>query len=251
MQLPLLSHPALFAAIALALAYLTGYWLDGHATARGMWAHRHWVSVAAGVSVAYVFVDLLPELADQNQAIIHAAGKEPLLFAEQRVYILALISFVVLYGLQYVVLGNRGARAAVAPRPAVDAWYVLHLAGFALYSGLIGYLLVERAEQPLSLALYSVAMALHFLIVDHRLTEEHGRRYRRIGRSLLALSVLAGWLVGELAPLSEVNLARLFAVLAGGIVITSVRAELPDQTRGRFWPFCLGALGYALVLLFA
>ena len=43
-----------------------------------------------------------------------------------------------------------------------------------------------------------------------------------------------------MTPLPEVLLARLFAVLAGGVVITSLGAELPDDREGRFWPFCLG-----------
>jgi hypothetical protein len=245
-----LSYPSILAALVLALAYLAGFWIDAHSTARMVWAHRRWVSAAAGVSVAYVFVDLLPELAAQNDVIVHAAGKQALLFAEQRVYILALFSFVVLYGLQYFVLGRREAPGDRRAQTTVDAWFLLHMAGFTLYSGLIGYLLVERAGRLLALALYTVAMALHFLIVDHALTDEHGARYQRIGRWMLAASVLAGWLVGELAPLSEVNVARLFAVLAGGVVITSLRGELPDQTRGQFWPFCLGAVSFALILLF-
>jgi hypothetical protein len=42
--------------------------------------------------------------------------------------------------------------------------------------------------------------------------------------------------------------ARLFAFLAGGVVITTVTVELPGERRGRFWPFCLGAAGYAVLL---
>jgi hypothetical protein len=42
--------------------------------------------------------------------------------------------------------------------------------------------------------------------------------------------------------------ARLFAVLAGGVVITSLSAELPGDREGRFWPFCLGAAVYAVLL---
>jgi hypothetical protein len=246
MRLP---YPSLLAALALSMAYLAGFWLDA-GNARRIWAHRRWVSAAAGVSVAYVFVDLLPELAAQNQAIVHAAAPETVLFAEQRVYLLALFSFVILYGLQYVVLAAGAARDAESPAERLPL-YLLHLGGFSLYSGLIGYLLIERAENLVGLVLYTVAMTLHFLIVDHGLTEQHGARYRRSGRWLLALSIVAGWLVGELAPLSEVNFARLFAVLAGGVVITSLRSELPDQQRGRFWPFCAGAVLYSLVLLFA
>ena len=65
----------------------------------------------------------------------------------------------------------------------------------------------------------------------------------------LAASVLAGWAVGAMLPLSEATLARLFAVLAGGIVITSLRSELPDEREGRFWPFVLGAAAFAALLL--
>jgi hypothetical protein len=52
-------------------------------------------------------------------------------------------------------------------------------------------------------------------------------------------------------PLSEVVVARLFAVLAGGVVITSLRAELPDDRDGRFWPFCVGAVIFAVFLILA
>jgi hypothetical protein len=170
-------------------------------------------------------------------------------FAAQRIYVLALLSFVVLYGLQYMVLAGR-ERATSARH--IDALYLVHVAGFAAYAALIGYLLGERAERgPLPLALYAAAMALHFLIVDHSLAEEHGARYLRHGRWLLAASLLAGGLLGAVTALSELALARLFAVLAGGVVMTSLRAELPGERRGRFWPFCIGAVLFALVLVFA
>ena len=72
----------------------------------------------------------------------------------------------------------------------------------------------------------SMGGPLHFLIVDHALREEHGRAYDRTGRWVLAASVLMGWAVGTTTPLSEVAFARLFAVLAGGVVITSLKAEM-------------------------
>ena len=91
-----------------------------------MLAHRRAISAAAGVSVAYVFVDILPELAAKNQALREAAGGA--VFAEQRIYLLAPV-------------------------------YWLHLGGFAAYSALIGYLLLERVERgPLALAFYTLAV---------------------------------------------------------------------------------------------
>jgi hypothetical protein len=247
MEIPLGS---LGAALVLALVYAVGPWLGEHGGA-GVWTRRRWVSVAAGVSVAYVFVDVLPELGEHQRALREAAG-EGLRFAEQRVYVLALAAFVVLYGLEHMVLASRERRRDTTEAGAGDAVYWLHLGGFAAYSALIGYLLVERAHRgPVALAVYGLAMALHFLIVDHALREEHGRAYDRTGRWVLAASVLMGWAVGTTTALSEVVFARLFAVLAGGVVITSLKAELPGEREGRFWPFCVGAAAYAVLLSLA
>jgi hypothetical protein len=151
-----------------------------------------------------------------------------------------------------MVLVNRERRRTSVAAGQADAVFWLQLAGYAAYSALIGYLVIERAERgALALVAYTFAMAVHFLIVDHALDEEHGRAYRARGRGLLAASVLLGWLIGVAAPLSEVTVARLFAVLAGGVVITSLRAELPDDRKGRFWPFCLGAVIFAALLIVA
>jgi len=243
---------SLVAAVILALVYaLRGGAGEKGATER-FWSRRRWISAAAGVSVAYVFVDVLPELAAQNRAIVEAAAGEKVLFAEQRVYILALLSFVVLYGFEHLVIASREKRRSVVESGRRDGAYWLHVLGFTAYSALIGYLLVERAEEgDAALAVYTVAMAVHFLIVNHSLAEEHGQAYRRGGHWLLAAGVIAGWLVGTRAPMSEVTFARMFALLAGGVVITSLRAELPDEREGRFWPFCLGAIVFALLLMVA
>jgi hypothetical protein len=247
MEIPLGS---LAVAVVLALVYASGAWLAERGAVERVWARRRWVSAAAGVSVAYVFVDVLPELGAQHRTFREAAG-EGLLFAEQRIYILALLSFVVLYGLEHIVLASRERRREAVAAGVTDPVYWLHLGGFAAYSALIGYLLVERAGRgPLALLVYGLAMALHFLVVDHSLREAHGRVYDRGGHWVLAASVLAGYAVAATTPLSEVVFARLFAVLAGGVVITSLKAELPGEREGRFWPFCLGAVAYAVLLFF-
>lgn len=215
-----------------------------------IWARRRWISAAAGVSVAYVFVDVLPELSSLNRVLVEAGGGESALFAEQRIYILVLVAFVVMYGLQHFVVKARGRGPSEAEREGVEPAYLLQLAGFAFYAALIGYLLVERAEDgPVTVATYTAAMAIHFVIVNHSLSEENEESYGRKGRWWVAGSVVAGCLVGLALPLSEVAFARLFAILAGGVTITSLGAELPDDRRGRFWPFCAGALAYAALLM--
>jgi hypothetical protein len=241
----------LLAALALSGAYALKAGAGEGGILQRISGDRRWISAAAGISVAYVFVDILPELAAQNEALRHAAGSE-LSFAEQRIYVLALISFVVMYGIDHIVLSRRTKRRETIARSEYDPAYWLHLGGFAAYSALIGYLLIERAERgPMALGVYSLAMAVHFLVVSHALSEEHGNLYRRNGHWVLAASVLAGWAIGVTFSLSETVFARLFALLAGGVVITSLRSELPDEREGRFWPFCLGSVAFAAVLLSA
>jgi hypothetical protein len=243
---PLLS--ALVLAAVFALRVGAG---AGGERAERFWARRRWVSAAAGISVAYVFVDVLPELAAQSE-VAQMVADESAWFIEQRVYFVALLSFVVMYGIEHIVLSQRRRREGGCEVEERDAVYWLHLAGFTAYSLLIGYLLIERAERGLlSLALYALAMAVHFIVVNHALVEEHGAVYRRHGHWVLALAVLAGWALGSAVQIGEIAFARLFAVLAGGVVITSLKAELPDEREGRFWPFCLAALAFALVLIVA
>jgi hypothetical protein len=241
------------AALILASSYLLGRGLLlGREGSKEFWERRRWISAAAGVSVAYIFIDVLPELGAQQRAFAEAMGSAGLLFVEERIYAIALASFVLLYGLDHMVLSKREERREAIASGKKDTVYVLHLAGFAVYSCVIGYLLVERAERGwLSLSAYTFAMAVHFLIVGHSLDEEHGNQHGSSGRWLLVLSPLAGWLLGSTVTLSEPMFARLFAILAGGVVITSIGHEMPGDRKGRFLPFCLGALFLTLALFTA
>ncbi len=235
----------LICALVLALAFIFGDRLERFAESLG---HRRWMSFAAGVSTAYVFVEVIPELSLHNQAAVEIAGNHPL-FGAQRIYGQALVAFVVLYGLDHFV-PKRKHRTGGEQGVAFDGADLLQIAGFAVYSWLIGYFLMERAEKGvLVLGLYTAAMGLHFMIVDHMLRESRGEVYGRHGYWILAVSVPLGWLSGGYMPVSKLTFARLFAWVAGGMLITSAQAELPTEREGRFWPFCVGAAGYAMLIL--
>ncbi len=213
---------------------------------------RRWLSLAAGVSVAYVFVDILPELGARNRGLVEAAGGG-LLFAEQRLYLGALAGFVFLYGLDHLLLASRAHGKTSHGGAAGDSGLWFHLGGYALYSWLVGYLLMSRADRGWpALGLYASAMLFHLAVVGTALAREHGRSYDRWGRWLLAASVPAGWLIGTTLPMADIVISRLFAFVAGGVVITSLIEELPrDDRQGRFGWFVLGAAAYTIVLLLA
>ena len=92
-------------------------------------------------------------------------------------------------------------------------------------------------------------MFCHFWIVDHALRREHGRPYDRVGRWLLAAGILAGWGVAALGASSDLVVPTLMGLIAGGVVLNSVKEELPEKGQAKVVPFVAGALGYALLLI--
>ena len=209
-----------------------------------------WLSIGSGVSVAYIFVHLLPELTAGQEAVARELG-ETLDFLEHHVYLLALIGLVVFYGLERTAKNSRKRRRAAGEQDATDAGvFWLHIVSFAVYNALIGYLLFHREDQSLtSLALFFVAMALHFVVNDHGLRAHHKATYQRIGRWALAAAVFLGWGLGLATEISEAALGILLAFLAGGLILNVLKEELPDERDSRFWAFALGAGAYALLLL--
>lgn len=238
----------ILASILLALAYVFGYRLRIVESIHP----RRWLSFGAGVAVAYVFVELLPELAEYQDRFLAATAQQALLFAERRVFLAALVGFVLYYGLENFVAWSRASRAARGEEGHTPLVYRLHVGGFAAYSALIGYVLVrEPKTEPLALAFYTIAMFLHFLGIDHSLDREHGRKYETRGKWILAAATGAGCLIGILAKIPERFLATLMGFIAGGVVVNSMVMELPKEKEGRFWAFCSGAFLYSLLLLLA
>jgi hypothetical protein len=209
---------------------------------------NQWISAAAGVTLAYVFIDLLPALA-RRQAIF-AAAKHPLaLFPEDRIYIAALLGFLTFYTLEHMTLLSRDSVSEGEPQSCYLACW-LDTVGFAFYSGLVAYFL-NRWVRPETLVFYTIAMALHFFVVSHSLREEQGEIYSRKTSYILAGSVLAGWGLGLAGIIPEPVLDTLVGFIAGGVVINSITKEMPKEGEARFKAFVLGALGYAALLLLA
>ena len=73
-----------------------------------------WLSIAGGVSVAYVFVHLLPELAEGQKAVGSVAGGNA--FAERHVYLTALAGLMTFYGLDRYAKSSRSKRQGGAVR---------------------------------------------------------------------------------------------------------------------------------------
>ncbi len=209
-----------------------------------------WLSIAGGVSVAYVFIHLLPDLAEEQEAIREAIG-ETFSFLEYHVYLVALIGLAVFYGLERAAKISRQRRRGADKEDSAGAGvFWLHVASFTVYNALIGYLLLHREQQGLrSLILFAFAMGVHFVVNDYGLREDHKGTYDRIGRWVLVAGIFAGWVVGLIFEVSEAALGVLFAFLAGSVIMNVLKEELPEERKSRFWAFALGAALYAAILL--
>lgn len=229
------------AAAAFALIHLLGARFDFLRTL----PRSIWLSIAGGVSVAYVFVHILPDLARHQQGIDRLAGAGPLAAIESHVWVVALAGLAAFYGIERL--------ARRRPRDAGEgaALFWIHLGAFALYNLMIGYLLVHREEEGGGLFFYAVAMGFHFLVTDQGLREHHGNSYRRGSRWLLAPAPLIGWALGAASEMPPLLLSAAFAFLAGGIVLNVLKEELPEDRESRFWAFAAGALGYTALLMAA
>ena len=207
-----------------------------------------WLSFAGGISVAYVFLHLLPELAEGHETLRKALGKD-MIAPNSLLFLAALVGLAFFYGLE------RAAKRAAASPPdehrecqSVKVFWI-HMASFSFYNVLIGYLLHHRFDSAQSLALFAVAIALHFVVNDFGMRDNFQHIYHVKGRWVLAAAVMIGWAIGSLTEIPEPVVSVLVAFLAGGIILNALKEELPKERESRFSAFLVGAVGYSILLL--
>lgn len=203
-------------------------------------------SVGGGIAAAYVFLHLLPEIAAGNERVSEALGDTftgtPL--ADLLLFAVALGGFLVLYGLDHV------AERATHRSTAV---FAVHLGVFAVYNGVIAYTLSLQFRTGVDFAvLFTLAMALHFLLTDRHLDEHYEERFRGVGRPVLMAALFTGWFLSWVfAPTSTVVVSVLIAALGGFVIFNVFNDELPSERRTRYPAFLAGSAAYTALLVWA
>ncbi|MGH2806846.1 MAG: hypothetical protein ACRDKT_06195 [Actinomycetota bacterium] len=207
-----------------------------------------WVSAAAGTSVAYVFVHLLPELATRQADL----SREVMLSRETDIYIAALVGLIMFYALEHASRRSRHKRAGTEgdDKTSRGVFWASTLS-YGLFNVVLGYGLGRQADVSLTeLVLFTIVIGVHFLMSDASLRKHHKDDYDRVGRWILAGSVVLGWLVSLPLSLPALTIELMFGLAAGGIVLTVLKEELTEQEpTGAFWAFVAGAAGYVVLLL--
>ena len=214
--------------------------------------HRRKVlSFGAGVTIAYVFVHLLPELETARAVLVRTGADLSLPFPALRVYLAALLGFMLFYGLEHLAVWSR------KPSGSEDAagegnrrGRLIHISVFLAYVWLAAYLAVRSLEEGSTrITLYTVALGLHFLSLDFSLFREYGSWYKRSVRYAFAVAPLAGWTLGVIVGFGRLFTAALLGFISGGIIMNAIVSELPKEKEGRFLAFLLGGAFYTALLI--
>ena len=208
-----------------------------------------WTSFAGGVSLSYVFLEILPELSHTQAELQHA--EIPLVqYLENHVYILALLGLLAFYGLESLALQSRSFQSATRQPTAGTTVFWIHILGFAGLNVILGYLLQELSHSSLvGCTLFFVAIALHFFIIDESLREHHQALYDRQGRWVLVGAIVVGAIAGQLTHLDEAAIAIVWSFLAGSIILNVLKRELPDEKESCFGSFISGTVLFAALVL--
>lgn len=238
--------------LVITAALSTLHWLAPRIERLPLVPARAMGSFAGGISIAYVFLQLLPALAEGSTGIGEALDDTITLtpLVDLFIFIIALTGFTVFYGLDHLAHAAAGVTAGGEPPPAV---FYVHLGAFGIYNALITYTMPLRLRTGVVFALlFTVAMGLHFVLTDRNLRQHYPVRFRRVGRVALAASLLGGWAAAVwAAPTRTVVVSLLTAFLGGSVLLNVFTEQLPSGPRTSFGWFVVGLVLYAGLLSLA
>lgn len=207
------------------------------------------LSAAGGISVAYVFLHLLPELGKFQEHLRGTIENDFWQFFEDHIYLVAMLGLALFYGLEQIVKKSKRHNDEANDRKATAEVFWIHISSFALYNGLIGYLLIrEEFADGWGKTFFFIAMGVHFITNDRGLRVTHREDYDKFGRWLLTGAIFIGWLIGVFTEVSEMLISFLVAFLAGSVILNVMKEELPDERASSFSAFFIGLAAYSFLL---
>lgn len=206
-----------------------------------------WLSLGGGVSIAFVFVHILPELHNLQNEI---KNKDILYFLENHLYLIALVGILFFYGVEKGITSLKAKNASNGEMAMEDTLFYSHLGVFSVFNLLIGYYFHNELEVNGSSSVLTVlALGFHFLVNDYSLLQHHKDMYRNEGRWIMSAAVLVGWAFGTTFTIPKEIEAAFFAVVTGAIITNSFKEQLPEDKGNHFGFFLLGTVIFAVLHL--
>lgn len=179
-----------------------------------------------GLSVAYVFLHLIPSLDASHELI------------GPRVYFVALLGFLVFYGLHAFFQ---------PPKDTHPTKYHAYLAAFFIYDGLMVFTLgLQLPPTPILTVVFALSLALDVLDTDLELQEDYGTRFVKFGRWVLLAGVAVGYALSLVRRPHPVVIDILTAALAGFMIFHTSNGVFPVSKNNKFPAFLAGVLVFWL-----
>jgi hypothetical protein len=196
------------------------------------WVWRgQFLSFASGVSLAYVFVDLLPAL-EKGEPVLKRSFDQVIPFLELHTYLIALLGILFYYGVQSRISSEK------------HRW--LPVSGYLLFNFFVGASLSDSSNPEIQpLTLFTIAIGLHYFIRDHLAKVS---QKKSILWALISI-LFAGYITGYLIRIPDTAAAIGISFVAGGILLNTFQYELPKQEKNGYIWFVCGALLYTTILL--
>ena len=185
-----------------------------------------------GLAISYVFLHLLPEVAE---------GKEHL----------GMYSFfIVLCGFVFFYLANVLAKRSNKNVHKTTQHYRVSLGSYWLYSFILVIGLPrDFSESHLHIMLMTFAAVLHIIHEDFELAETHHRFFDKTGRYILATAPIVGIFVRwYILPESDYLVHAITSLLAGSLLFNVARNELETPSRASLMWFFTGIITYSGLL---
>jgi zinc transporter ZupT len=191
--------------------------------------HFRLISFAAGISIGYLFLDLLPQT--------YSAAEQ----LQDSVFLFLLLAFSLVYLVEKYFYQHSGGNAAVQQRLKA-----FHTVTFFVYYYLIGIVLPHLIQTEFYQGvLFIIPVALHAALIGASLAEVHGQfSPSRFEKIVISLGVPLGVISASLMPVTALVYNIVISGIAGVMLYVFVREFLPEREQGQPLFFVLGLVTF-------
>jgi len=190
----------------------------------------HLASISGGFAVAYVCLELFPEL-----DAFHA-------YIGQRIYFFILFGFCLFYGMENFFIKHAQKNPELKDPLSSRGVFAI------FYNLLLVFTIGHHLPNNLLLTIFfSLCLGLHLLSYDISLREHIGERFSRVGRFLMIFAVLFGFVLGLIREPDPKVVDVISATVSGFFLFNVFKEELPDINKANYALFLTGVLFFTFI----
>jgi len=186
------------------------------------------ISFAAGVSVSYIFLSLLPEIYSGAMSI------SKLLFLP------------ILFGFSVFHLLEKHIRQAYSRGAFRKEHQLIHTTTSFIYFLVVGFILVKITKSSSVSGMLLFIPILFHIVIDSLPRRATKKLHLRI---FFASSAFLGSIIASFVELGKTVNLTLLGVVGGALLYTVIRESLPKERKGRPLYFTIGLLLFTVLIM--